>query len=166
MRAFAMSLVFFFASLPLIAQNWVRLDDVINPMTDRRFVAFKLKGEIDSSGAGTTNMGVQCSGGKFQWAGFAIGGMIFASSYILTTPVTLRIGNRLSSENLSLTEDRTTAQIFKISQLRDIDSAGSLIVEFKDAVGTTHYAKFLGASFTPELLSQCGGLAKKERKTN
>lgn len=97
MRSLPMAIVLALTSMPLTAQNWVRLNDITNPMTDARFIAFIVKGEIDSSGIGTTNLAVQCSGGKFQWAGFAIGGMTFASSNILTTPVTMRIGDELSA---------------------------------------------------------------------
>ena len=165
MRAFATSMVFVFASLPLMAQNWVRLKDVIDPMTDRRTVIFTIRGNVDND-VGKATLAVQCSEGRFRWAGFDIGGTTFMSSYVGTTPVTLRIGNKLFPEDLTLTENRINAQIFKVSELREIDKAGSLIVEFKDASGTIHYAKFLGASFTPELLSRCSGLAKKERNSN
>jgi len=162
MRQFLIVMALVLAPGLLCAQNWTR-KDVINPMTDARSAVFILKGEIDNNGIGTINLGIVCTEGKFYWAGFSIAGMTFASSHILTTPVTMRIGNRLYNEDLILSEDRTDARIVKMSEIRDIDKAGGITMEFKDAFLTGHYAKFINASFTSELLSNCDGLVKKEK---
>jgi hypothetical protein len=141
------------------ADHW-ETSSSVNPMTDVRSVVFKLKGKVDEGAIGSVNLAVICSGGKFKSAWLAPG-MRLASSAYRTTPVTMRMGNRLKADDLPLTEDRTTAEVRDRRELQGIDEANSLVVEFKDAFGTGHYAYFTDTSFTPGLLSECGGLRKK-----
>ena len=141
------------------ADHWEKSFSV-NPMTDVGSFIFKLKGKVDERGIGTVNLAIICSGGKFQSAWLAPP-MKLASTAYRTTPVKMRMGNRLKADDLSLSEDREIAEVRDRRELQDIDEANSLVVEFTDAFGTGHYAYFTDTSFTPSLLSECRGLRKK-----